>query len=136
MTTRRTAAARGLPTYWNGKPCKHGHYEGRYTSSGACIECAKAANARLYAERGHDRDPRPPRIADVMPGHVRIEVPGLSAELAATEVRILVEALSGARWPDANPESFMDGGTRGGTYKIRCHYDDIPVILAYAKALS
>lgn len=136
MMTRRLALAAGLPTYWNGKPCKHGHDIGRYTSSGACVECAKSANARLYAERGHDRDPRPPRIADVMPGHVHVLVYGLRTEAAQTDVRILVESLSGARWPDANPDSFMDGGTPAGVYKIRCHYDDIPVILSYAKALS
>lgn len=31
-----------------GKPCPHGHNGTRYRSNMACVECAKAMQARLY----------------------------------------------------------------------------------------
>jgi hypothetical protein len=37
---KRMAAARaGKMMYYTGKPCKYGHTTGRYTSTGACIQC-------------------------------------------------------------------------------------------------
>ena len=38
-TTRKAALAKGDKHYDTGKPCKHGHYSKRYTSSYGCMEC-------------------------------------------------------------------------------------------------
>ena len=40
IMTRQQAAELGLQTYFNGRPCIHGH-RGRYTKTGACVECVK-----------------------------------------------------------------------------------------------
>jgi len=45
-TPRQAAKDAGELYYWTGKPCKHGHVAMRQTSSGGCVECTKAMNAR------------------------------------------------------------------------------------------
>lgn len=43
MASERTeAAAAGLPRYFTGRPCKHGHIAERRTSTSECMECAPA----------------------------------------------------------------------------------------------
>lgn len=37
--SRVQAEIRGLPTYFTGKPCKHGHIAERRTSDGHCFDC-------------------------------------------------------------------------------------------------
>jgi 5-methylcytosine-specific restriction endonuclease McrA len=41
IITRAEAKAQGLTRYFTGKPCKHGHVDGRYASTGACCMCAQ-----------------------------------------------------------------------------------------------
>lgn len=36
---RKTAISEGLPRYFTGKPCKHGHITERKLSNGECIGC-------------------------------------------------------------------------------------------------
>ena len=38
-TTRKSALAKGDIHYDTGKPCKHGHYSQRFTSSYSCVTC-------------------------------------------------------------------------------------------------
>lgn len=52
VISRDEAFRTGLKTYFTGKPCKHGHLAPRYTSTGACAECA-----RIYM-RKHGRKHR------------------------------------------------------------------------------
>jgi hypothetical protein len=40
IISRSEAKARGLKTYFTGKPCPHGHVAPRQTSNGICRECA------------------------------------------------------------------------------------------------
>lgn len=50
--SRKDAIARGLPRYFTGKPCKHGHIAERYTGNKTCCECANAtANATKSKNR-------------------------------------------------------------------------------------
>jgi hypothetical protein len=43
VVTRKQAREAKLGTYYTGEPCKHGHLAERYTASGACKDCLKAA---------------------------------------------------------------------------------------------
>lgn len=45
---RAEAKALGLKMYTTGKPCKHGHFSERYTSTGICRECVKIAGVDKY----------------------------------------------------------------------------------------
>lgn len=38
---RKAAKEKGLPTYYTGRKCKHGHLSYRYTKSGNCVSCVK-----------------------------------------------------------------------------------------------
>lgn len=44
ILTRPEAREKGLKTYYTGKPCRNGHDSYRYTQSGTCAQCVKAAN--------------------------------------------------------------------------------------------
>jgi 5-methylcytosine-specific restriction endonuclease McrA len=39
FSPRADAKRLGLPTYFTGTPCKHGHVCDRYTANGRCLEC-------------------------------------------------------------------------------------------------
>ena len=41
LVARYDALSRSLPTYFTGKPCKHGHISERYTGNSTCVECAR-----------------------------------------------------------------------------------------------
>jgi hypothetical protein len=41
IITHKEARQLGLPKYFTGKPCKHGHISERYTLGGTCVTCAK-----------------------------------------------------------------------------------------------
>ena len=46
LVTRQQALKNGLPRYFTGNPCVHGHVAERYTQNKTCCECANAtANA-------------------------------------------------------------------------------------------
>lgn len=44
ILTRPEAREKGLKTYYTGKTCRNGHDSYRYTQSGTCAQCVKAAN--------------------------------------------------------------------------------------------
>lgn len=52
IISRAEANAAGLPRYFTGKPCKHGHVAERYTSYGGCVPCAFG-----FAYSYRERDP-------------------------------------------------------------------------------
>jgi len=55
IITRAEVKARGLPRYFTGKPCKHGHVAERLTSSGECVECGrKRARETMRQRRAAD----------------------------------------------------------------------------------
>ena len=39
----------GRNVYYDGKPCKYGHAEGRYVNNGVCVECQRLHNAKYLA---------------------------------------------------------------------------------------
>lgn len=45
---RWEAKEAGETTYFTGKPCKHGHFDVRYVSSGICAECARIQTVNSY----------------------------------------------------------------------------------------
>lgn len=54
VVSRKQAIERGLPRYFTGKPCKHGHVSERQCPTGTCITCQ-----RLYDKSEERRAPRP-----------------------------------------------------------------------------
>ncbi len=55
-TTRKAAFAKGETYYDTGKPCKHGHYSKRFTSSWGCTVCdAGRWNQLSEAEKNRER---------------------------------------------------------------------------------
>lgn len=48
--TRAEARARGIATYYTGKPCRHGHSSPRFTSNGKCKGCQDASNRAFYQQ--------------------------------------------------------------------------------------
>jgi len=42
LVSRQEALAQGLPRYFTGTPCKHGHVSERYTLNKTCKDCADA----------------------------------------------------------------------------------------------
>lgn len=48
IITRKEAQAKGLPRYFTGKPCKHGHVCERNTKRRVCYECAASSAMRFY----------------------------------------------------------------------------------------
>ena len=45
--TRSIARQTGAAFYYAPQPCKHGHAPVRYTESGKCVECTRAAKRRF-----------------------------------------------------------------------------------------
>jgi 5-methylcytosine-specific restriction endonuclease McrA len=54
ILSRAQAKAVGSKTYFTGKPCKSGHVDRRYASTGACAECLRAST-RLAVSLSIDR---------------------------------------------------------------------------------
>lgn len=46
LMTRQHAISIGSMTYFNGKPCKHGHISLRRTASAGCVECGIKATSK------------------------------------------------------------------------------------------
>lgn len=54
VISRDSAKAQGLPRFFTGKACKHGHLAQRYVSGRVCCECQKV-NSRKFATRHPER---------------------------------------------------------------------------------
>jgi hypothetical protein len=59
--SRKDALDQGLPRYFTGNPCKHGHVAERYTGNKTCCECAnatanatKSKNRQKYSDSSND----------------------------------------------------------------------------------
>lgn len=52
MTPLKRSEARslGLPRYFTGKSCPHGHIAERFTANATCVECAPKLKARCYTK--------------------------------------------------------------------------------------
>lgn len=77
IITRAEAKAAGLPRFFTGKPCKHGHLSQRTTANGGCIACNMLTSAALYkTETPEARAVRNARLKawkDANRGQVRAE---------------------------------------------------------------
>ena len=56
--TRSEAKAAGSKRYFTGKPCKHGHFEPRYTCDGACMECSRLKSLSRYYDNQEESNER------------------------------------------------------------------------------
>ena len=60
LMTKREARERGLPTYFDGKPCKRGHISPHRSYNGRCIECHRIQN-RVKKPKDFRPIPKRPR---------------------------------------------------------------------------
>lgn len=124
-TSRGEAKLRGLSQYFTGVPCKHGHTTYRYTSSGACSGCIKAANAYRGDESADQK-----RAAKAEMVQVRVRC----YEADREHVAAAVWALAVMRWPfltqgDVDPKLLPKDKTAGtGLYAFYCHEGDIAAV--------
>lgn len=51
LLPRKIATERGIPRYFTGVPCKHGHICEKYTKKASCVECSR------FFTREHYKDP-------------------------------------------------------------------------------
>ena len=56
IITRSEAKSQGLPHYFTGRPCKHGHISERYTSSGVCVCCQQSHRTKWEQVHGKARN--------------------------------------------------------------------------------
>jgi glutamate dehydrogenase/leucine dehydrogenase len=49
LMKRMDAARAGEKLYFTGKPCKNGHLEHRYTSTGICVACNREYSANYQS---------------------------------------------------------------------------------------
>ena len=62
-TTRKAALTKGDKYYDTGKPCKHGHYSKKYTSTWTCVVCVTGRwNNLSKAEKERERAKIAPRL--------------------------------------------------------------------------
>lgn len=54
IVSRAEAKAQGLKRYFTGKPCKHGHVDERYVSSGKCAPCVNLQQ-RVFRKKYPER---------------------------------------------------------------------------------
>ena len=66
----KDAKAQGMKLYFTGKPCKYGHLDQRYTSSGQCLTCLQTSWPSHTPEKNRERakqqrERNPERCAEV-----------------------------------------------------------------------
>lgn len=54
ISSHAQATILGAPSYFTGKPCKHGHVAKRYTSNKACSKCNTVGLARWRSGAGRE----------------------------------------------------------------------------------
>ncbi len=51
LISREEARSKGLKRFYTGEPCKHGHIDERYVSTGYCAECHRVSYRVGYVKR-------------------------------------------------------------------------------------
>ena len=55
IITREEAILMGLPRYYTGVPCRHGHDSERYTKNKECVECTSIRNKSNVSRQANKR---------------------------------------------------------------------------------
>lgn len=126
ILTRPEARARGLKTYYTGRICKNGHDAYRYTQSGTCSDCVKAAN---NVDVSVDMNARK-AIKDQM---VMIKLRGFMEDrdlLAATAYCMAISRAPELMPGDVDPKLLPQGKDDAGTalFTFACFSDDIAAL--------
>lgn len=95
IITRASAKRRGLSRFYTGNPCKHGHMEERYVSSGVCILCDRIKHIRwqqnnkeAHKERVYAwRRANPERSSEIAAGWRKRNADRYSAIQATNQIR-------------------------------------------------
>ena len=135
ILTRKEAAEAGKAQYYTGKECKHGHLAPRYTQSGTCSACIRAAGPGPRMDMS--------RLADsqevLATAKAELSVLGLRCyHTDLPKVRDVVLAMGRVRFPGLALKDIVASQTPrnsgGGTgfYMFRIHADDYEFLLKVA----
>lgn len=126
---RAEAKAKGLNTYFTGRPCRNGHNSYRYTTSGSCAEC-------INGDRTAEYDPNKQARKDAKAQMVQVRVRIYDAD--RDNVATAAWALAAMRYPvlllgDVDPRLLPSDRTAGtALYAFYCHDEDVGTLRAIA----
>lgn len=109
VISRADAKALGLPRFFTGKPCRHGHLAQRFVGGRVCCECQKV-NSRLFAARHPERVQQNRKVQRAKSPDYFREHYRRNAEKRKAETRAWYEANRERAWDamhawrDRNPE--------------------------------
>lgn len=113
----------GIPRYFTGEPCDHGHVAPRKASTRECVRCAEARTQEPARLRLRTSDVRVLIHPDDVP-----------------ELDRIAQALLWTRFPYSSRRLARLGPSprarRGGIYSFRAHRDDADTLRAFATALA
>jgi len=128
---RAEARAKGLNTYFTGRPCRNGHNSYRYTTSGSCAECVNGDRAGEY-------DPHKQARKGAKALLVQVRVRAFDDD--RDNIAAAAWALAVMRFPiltqgDVDPRLLPGDRTAGtGLYAFYCHEADVGTLRAIAAA--
>ena len=128
-TSRGEAKIKGLTQYFTGVPCKNGHTTYRYTASGACSGCIRAANSKVVDESATEK-----RAAKAELVQARFRI----FDVDRATFSVTAWAMAAMRYPaltqgDVDPHLLgkeREAGT--GMYAYYCHPDDLSTLRGVA----
>jgi hypothetical protein len=132
IINRAEAKRRDLNRYYTGEPCKNGHIAYRYTQSGTCFACIRAAGSATYDA---DRPVRNEALSQLVQAKFRLFRDDVelftSAAYAFAVMRFPV-----LRKVDVYPGLLpLDNDPHQGLYKCNCHSDDLLALRTMADDL-
>lgn len=128
---RAEAKAKGLNTYFTGRPCRNGHLTYRYTLSGSCSEC-------INGDRHAPVDPTKPARREAKAQLVLLRVRAYDGD--RDNIAAAAWALAVMRYPvllpaDIDPKLLPSDKTAGtALYAFYCHAEDVAQLREIAKA--
>ena len=126
---RAEAKAKGLKTYFTGRPCRNGHNSYRYTTSGSCADCV---NGDRHVEYDPNKEAR--RAAKALLVQVRLRAYDVDRDSLASAAW----ALAMMRYPvlvlgDIDPRLLPTDRTAGtGLYAFYCQEEDVATLRSIA----
>jgi len=133
ILTRPEAREKGLKTYYTGKPCRNGHDTYRYTQSGTCAGCIKAANNVVDDPVATVRKEAKERMVTLKLRGFEADREALSAAAYCLAVMREPQLVPG----DVDPRLLPQGREPAGTalYSLMCFNQDVDTLREIANGL-
>lgn len=136
LINRQEAMEQGLRTYYTGRPCIRKHIAERYTVSGACTQCLKAASVAVHQGKLESTEDKRVLLKSLSETSFRC------FDIDAQPFTDTVVALTLARYPEALTADDVVGkwkpsDRQAGTamYRFRIDAEDVAVLREVARAM-